>query len=48
MRRRAARELGLLPEDKELGVLELDKKVLQCALDQGRLAELDMRIINGK
>lgn len=48
VRRRAARELGLLPEDKELGGLELDKRVLQCALEQGRLAELDERIINGQ
>lgn len=48
VRRRAARELGLLREAKALGGLELDKKVLQCALDQGRLSELDLRITNGQ
>ena len=48
VRLRAARELELLREDEELAGLELDKKVLQCALDQGRLAELDLRIRNGQ
>ena len=46
VRRRAARELGLLVEDEELGGLALDKEVLRRALDRGRLAELDVRISN--
>ena len=47
VRRRAARELELLLEYDEPGGLELDKEVLRRALDRGRLAELNERIING-
>ena len=47
VRLRAARELGLLPEHEELGGLDLDKAVLQRALAEGRLAELDARILSG-
>ena len=46
VRRRAARELGLLPEHDGLDGLELDKAVLRRALAEGRLAELDARILS--
>ena len=48
LRRRVARELGLLLDSEEIGGLELDKEVLRRALDRGRLAELDRGIINGR
>ena len=44
VRLRAARQLGLLLESEELSGSELDKDVLRRARDNGRLAELDVRI----
>ena len=46
VRIRAARELGLLPEHDGLSGLDLDKAVLQRAIAEDRLAELDARILS--
>ena len=46
VRRRVARELGLLLEHEALDGLELDKAVLRRALAEGRLGELDARILS--